>query len=196
MNGPESEWPSSWTVFRLPRSHVHCHLWNFDWDSVTPRSLQSFVLDFLHQVQDGKAPHMVMTGKPGIGKSHIGVGIYRAASAIFGTELVTWINVPAFCSAVKQSYAPGEVNPWDDYMAAKRLVVLDDLFGREFTGHEKDQIITRLLDTAYINNASLVATMNQDSRELMARLPPHEISRLLSNGTVVPMTAEKDWRRV
>jgi DNA replication protein DnaC len=71
--------PSSWTIFRLPRSHHHCFLWNFEWNEVQPASLHERVLAFLHGVQDNKAPHLILTGDPGAGKSHISVGLYRAA---------------------------------------------------------------------------------------------------------------------
>jgi len=183
------------TVFRIPRAHWHCTLWNFDWTDVQPPRLQEHVLAFLHGVQDGKAPHLLLTGRPGIGKTHIGIGAYRAASVAWGTELVTWLNVPAFCERVKRSYDSKVMDPWYDVETAKRLVVLDDLFGKELTGHEKDQIISRLLDTAYQNGAAVLATMNQSHDELPTRLPAHEISRLLAAATIIPMSAPKDRRR-
>lgn len=191
----EPQEPSGFTVFRLPRSHWHCYLWNFEWAHVTPTSLQARITDFVHGTSDGKAPHVLLTGAPGIGKSHIGVGVYRAASAVFGTELTTWINVPNFCEAVKRSYERGESDPWQDYEAAKRLVVLDDLFGRDLSSHEVSQIVYRLIDTAYQNNAAVLVNMNQDVKELAARLASHEISRLLAGSTIIPMTATKDRRR-
>lgn len=190
---PTSE-QRGWTVFRLPRSHWHCHLWNFDWASVTPKKLQEVVRSFVEAVDAGNAPHLLMTGTPGIGKSHIGVGIYRALSTTLGTQRTTWINVPSFCEQVKRSYGQ-EVDPWQDIEDARSLVVLDDLFARELSAHEKDQIITRLLDTAYQNNAAVVCTMNPAYEELAHRLPAHEISRLLANSQIIPMTSTKDFRR-
>jgi DNA replication protein DnaC len=184
----------SWTVYRVPPSHYHAHLWNFEWAAVKPARLQEQVLVFLHGVEQGKAPHLLLTGAPGIGKSHIGVGAYRVAAAVWGTGLVTWLNVPAFCEAVKRGYG-GAVDPWVEYEEARRLVVLDDLFGKELTGHEKDQIVTRLLDTAYMNNAAVLVTMNQSHTELPVRLPAHEVSRLLASATIIPVSAGKDWRR-
>lgn len=187
---------SGWTVFRLPRSHWHCHLFNFDWACVTPAALRNHINSFVQEVADGKAPHALLVGKPGIGKSHIGVGVYRALTAVYGTGLVCWINVPTFCETVKRSYGAGEVDPWPDIEDAKRLLVLDDLFARELSAHEKDQIITRLLDTAYQNNAAILCTMHQDVQELQMRLPPHEVSRLLANNApIFQMTSQKDYRR-
>jgi len=192
--------PAGLTVYRLPRSHWHCHLWNFEWQHIIrPSKLEEYVMAFLHGIQDGKSSHMLLTGDPGSGKTHIGIGVYRVAAAVWGTELCTWLNVPAFCERVKRSYDPLVVDPWYDVEAAKRLVVLDDLFGKDLSPHEMNQILVRLLDTAYQNNAALLVTMNQSaeptSRDLPSRLNPHEISRLLASAVVLPMIADKDWRR-
>lgn len=182
-------------MFRIPRSHWHCQLEDFDWASVEPKSLHTRVLQFVEATVGGDAPHLLLTGSPGIGKSHIGVSVYRAVAAALGTGVATWISVPQFCEQIKRSYQAGEADPWEDFEAARRLVVLDDLFGRELTAHEKDQIVTRLLDTAYQNNAAVLATMNPSAEELRQRLPAHETSRLLAASTIVPMTSTKDWRR-
>lgn len=186
--------PAGWTVYRLPRSHWHCQLDNLEWVLIHPPSLQERVHQFIVDVRAGGSPHLLLYGSPGIGKSHIGVSVYRAVCAEQGTELATWLSVPAFCEAVKNSYKEGEPDPWPDVMAARRLVVLDDLFGRELTAHEKDQIVTRLLDTAYTNGAGVLVTMNPDVNELQQRLPPHEVSRLLTNYTAIPVSGQKDWR--
>jgi len=185
---------AGYTVFRLPRSHWHCTLYSFQWDKVRPASLHTAVTSFLHELQDGKVPHMLLTGSAGVGKTHIGVGVYRVASTVFGTQQVTWLNVPAFCEQIKQSYRDGDEGAWADVEEARKLVVLDDLFGRTLTSHEAEQIVYRIIDTAYRNNAAVLATMNQSHEELKDRLPGHEVSRLLANVKVFPMKADKDWR--
>lgn len=182
-----------WSIFRLPRSHWHAQLSNFDWTTVSPKSLKEQVEAFVAAVEAGRAPHLILTGLPGIGKSHIGVGCYRSIAAKFGTELITWLNVPKFCEAVKRSY-DGDADPWTDIESAKRLVVMDDLFGRTLSPHEADQIMYRLIDTAYQNNAAVLVTMNQDVTELPSRLAGHEISRLLFEATIVRMQSPKDRR--
>jgi DNA replication protein DnaC len=156
--------------------------------------LQELVQQFIERIRAGEAPHLLLTGFPGIGKSHIGIGIYRTAASILGTIQATWHNLPSFCDAIKASYDGGP-SPWEDIAGATRLVIIDDLFGREFTPHEKDHVVTRLLDTAYQNHAAVVATMNPPHTELAARLPAHEISRLLAKAQIVPMTSTRDWRR-
>lgn len=181
------------TVFGLPRSHWHCQLDNFAWPRVRPVGLREHIERFLAQVEEGGSPHLVLLGPPGVGKTHLGVAAYRWAVVRVGTLLATWVNVPAFCERVKAGYAH-DPDPFPDYQAATRLVVMDDLFGRELTAHEAGHIVYRMLDVAYQNGAALLVTMNQTLTDLEARLPPHERSRLLSQPTVIAMSAERDWR--
>lgn len=182
------------TIFGLPRSHWHCHLSNFNWEAVKPPLLQTHLLQFLEAAAVGKDPHLILTGQPGLGKTHLGVAAYRSMVSHVGTLLATWLNVPAFCDRVKASYAEG-CDPFLDYSEAKRFVVLDDLFGRDLTAHEAGQIVYRLIDTAYQNGAAVLVTMNQDIKELPARLPRHEISRLLAHATIIHVQGTQDWRQ-
>lgn len=186
---------SSSIVFHLPRSLWHCYLENFVWDAVTPQALPQHVHTFLEQAQQGHHPHLLLTGGPGIGKSHLGVGIYRWMVAQVGTVQAVWVSVANFCDRVKASYSLG-YDPFESYAEATRLVVLDDLFSREWTAHERDQIIVRLIELAYQNQAAMVITMNPPPEELQVRLHAHEVSRLLEQHTVIRMNAGgKDWRR-
>jgi DNA replication protein DnaC len=187
---------TSRTVFRLPRSHWHCDIASFAWDNVRPRALRQRYLEFLEQAAAGEAPHLLLTGEPGIGKTHLGVAAYRWMVARVGTELATWLNVPTFCDQVKAGYTNGAAQtPLEEYEDARRFVVLDDLFGRDLTTHEASQIVYRLLDIAYQNRAAMLITMNQDAQDLASRLPPHEVSRVLAGAKIIPMVAEQDWRR-
>lgn len=184
----------SWTVFRLPRSHWHCTFANFQWEQTKPASLRGAIADFVAALSRGEAPHLLLTGAPGIGKSHLGVALYRAGVALYGTGLTYWCNVPALCEKVKRAYGKEE-DFWPEIEEARRLIVLDDLFGRELTQHEVNAVVYRMIDTAYTNGAAVVVTMNQSHEELQARLHAHEVSRLLANHTILPLVASKDWRR-
>lgn len=185
----------SQTIFRLSRSHWHCRIANFEWETVRPQALRDSYMQFLEAAAAGEAPHLLLTGAPGIGKTHLGVAAYRWMVLRVGTELATWINLPTFCDQVKAAYSYTEAHdPLSEYEQASRFVVLDDLFGRDLTTHEAGQIVYRLLDIAYQNGAALLITMNQSHEELKVRLPKHEVSRLLANVTIIPMQAEQDWR--
>ncbi len=185
------------TVLHLPRSHWHCTLDNFVWDALYPRSLREHLTQFLHAAATGCDKHLILTGPPGLGKTHLSTAAYRWMVVQVGTLRTTWLNVPAFCDQVKSTYTTGGsggADPVADYNEATSLVVLDDLFGRDLTAHEAGQIVYRLLDVAYQNGAALLVTMNQSIEEAAARLPQHEISRLLNNATIIPVSGERDWR--
>jgi len=111
------------------------------------------------------------------------------------TTFATWLNVPAFCDQVKAGFRDN-IDPFFDYAEARTLVVMDDVFGRDLTNYEAGQVLARLIDMAYQNNAACLFTMNQDVQALGGRLPSHEVSRILANATVLAMSADKDWRRV
>lgn len=189
------------TVYRVPRSHWHCSLTNFEWDTVRPTELRADVDEFLAAVgttQPGvPPPHLVLTGDPGIGKSHVGLGVYRRAAEMVGTINAVWLNVPDFCAKLKESY--GEASPavmWEEVEAATALVVLDDLFGRDLSMHEVGQILYRLIDTVYRNNVCLMVTANPNVQDWGSWLDKHELSRLLANATIDEMSAVGGDRRL
>lgn len=183
------------TVYRLPRSHYHCTLAGFDWAGVKPPGLKQAIDNFLAAAgTETAAPHLLLVGTPGIGKTHLGIAVYRALTVVHGTELVTWLNVPQFCEKAKRAFNDPTEDPWEDLEAAKRGVVLDDLFGKELSEYEMRQIVPRILDTAYQNGAAVLCTMNV-LEDVEARLEPHEQSRLLAQHVIVKMEA-KDHRRV
>lgn len=159
-----------------------------------PPSLRERVEDFVTRVVRGESPHLILTGEPGIGKTHLGVGIYRAVVFTLGTLPVILINVPKFCDEVKASYGK-DYDPFDEYREASRLVVLDDLFGRDLSPHEIDQVVYRLIDIAYQNNAAIFLNMNNEVQSLATFLRPHEVSRLLQESTIIPVKSSRDWRR-
>jgi DNA replication protein DnaC len=188
------------TVFNVPRSHWHCYLGNFDWDGIKPPSLKAQLEQLLTVLRAPdtieKPVHWFLQGEFGRGKTHLGVAAYRSVADQHGTILCTWINVPDFCERVKRSYGEDELDPWRPIEEAKRFVVLDDLLGKQYTNHEHTQVLYRLIDTIYRNNATLIVTMNQDVKELTNVFPMHEVSRLLDRHAVFPITSTKGDRRL
>jgi DNA replication protein DnaC len=183
--------PSSNTVHGIPRSHWHCHLHNYE--EPKDRVVEA-VSAFLDEWKAGTvpAPHLLLTGKQGRGKTHLAVGIYRSAVYETNIQECAYIHVPNFCVRVKKSYGGGE-DPFQETEEAS-LVVLDDIFGADLTEHEITKILTRLITTAYDRNQALVVTSNYSVKGISDILHPHELSRLLQNSTVLNMASERDHR--
>lgn len=177
----------SWTVFGLPQSHWHCQLTNFEWDGIRPVQLPEVIDSFLDDIEQGENPHLILTGPPGIGKSHLSVGIFRRAVVEFGTLRAVWLNVPKFCDKVKARYGDGEGDPFEHLGAANRLVVFDDFLGRDYSPHEVGQILYRLIDLSYMNGAAILITMNHPHTALREHFRSHEISRIMAGAKVVAM---------
>lgn len=191
---PELELACSATVYGVPRSHWHCDLANFEWATVRPLSLRAHLAQFQEQVRRGQAPHLILTGEPGHGKSHLGVALYRWAAQWAGTWRVRWIHVPTFCYQVKAGFQPGAVDPFTDYEDCRTLVVLDDLLGREYTQYEQAHVLYRLIDQAYQQGTAMVVTVNYEAPEVVRLLGAHESSRLFANATTIQLHGS-DWRR-
>ena len=94
-----------------------------------------------------------------------------------------WLNVPDFCMQVKRGFDSGN-DPFTIVDGANFLLILDDLFGRDYSEWELDNVIYRLVDTAYRNGASIVVTTNYTTDEIEPRLNAHELSRIMNNAEI------------
>lgn len=194
--GPFADVPSSETVHGLPPRHWHCHLGNFDWSVVTNGSAKAAtVRRFLDAHLEGEQGNLLLIGAVGAGKTHIGVGIYRAVVATEDLTKATWLHVPSVAEQVKARFDDKTMPDPLERLDTARLVVLDDLYGREPTDWERSQIHTRLIDTAYRNGASLVLTDNHGTNGLQAQLAAHEWSRLQERATVLDFFEDDDYRK-
>lgn len=183
--------PSSETIYSIPRNHHHCHLHNFEWNKVSLGERgKKTVETFLEEWREGGDPHLILVGQPGLGKTHIAIGIMRFC--VYHTDLSNgvYVHVPDFCIKVKKSFNKNDfVDPFYRIENAN-LVVLDDIFGRELTQWESEHVIPRLISTAYDNAAALVVTTNYGKEGIQNRLHPHEASRLFANSKLLIFKGE------
>lgn len=184
------KFPSSSTILGLPRSHYHCHLGNFNWDDPPRPNARVAVATFVEGVSRGESPRLYLYGPQGTGKTHVGVGIYRAGVHYWGTHKCLFLQVADFCREVKQGYGKGFSDPYERVREATKLIVLDDLFAQDLTAHELGTIIPAVIQISHENRAALVSTTNYTQQETADRLHPHEVSRLLDGANAIHFKGE------
>jgi DNA replication protein DnaC len=168
--------PSSITVHEIPKEFWSCHLHNFDFGE--RRELLTEVTEFVAEENLGR--HLILTGPPGLGKTHLSVGIFRAFVAEHGTGTCGWFDIPDSALLVKQRYDDKSVKDVIGRMEeCRHLVVMDDVFGRKATAHDLDYTIYPFIHTVHANQASLVMTTNYSMEQLEEVLAQHELDRLL-----------------
>lgn len=180
---------ASATVHRVDRDHQHCTLESFRWDWLEndPAGVAAAVRDFQDAHLAGEAPHLLLLGPQGTGKTHLLYGLYRWAVWHADLSEAVAFHVGTFCRDVKRAFDGNVPDPWGELRRA-RFMALDDLFGRDLTDWETSQVLAPLIDVASRDRMSLVVTDNRLPEQLEAKLNPHEASRLFARATVVWVT--------
>lgn len=182
---PTIDQPVSSTVLDLPRSHWHCSLRNFDWSEWSKGDIEK-VMGWMDDTRARRAPHLLLVGNIGTGKTHIGVALYRWAVYVSELEAIpadsAFIHVDTLLGQLAASHFPSDQEEvWADVEDVRFCAVLDDLFGSQYNDRRL-QYIARLIDTLHRNGAALVVTSNIAAEKWLDRgMAAHERSRLLEN---------------
>jgi DNA replication protein DnaC len=180
------------SVFNIPPSHQDKQLNNYAW-SARPQTAK-MVEEFMDRALMGQAPHLLLTGAVGTGKTHIAVGLHRWAVAQVGTLRAAFVECEPFFKEVKRTYGKPDVHdPLDDIRAANFMVTLDDPFAQPKMHGGDFSILFNLIGAAHRNRAALVWTMNHTVDQLHNFLAVHEVDRVLE-GAMIAEFVGNSWR--
>lgn len=181
------------TILGLPKSHYGKQLSNFDWTAIDP-AIPDEIVAFMEEAVSEEAPHLILTGQVGLGKTHIAVGLYRWAVMREGTIRSMFFSALDFFKKVKKTYGdPTAPNPMDDLAEADFFVGIDDalLLGTMRPGEVN--IFVEVIKTVYANGAALVLTMNPEIFELGDYVAAHGMDRLLDRSRICEFEGDS-WR--
>lgn len=142
---------------------------------------------------------LVFSGNPGIGKSHLAVGITKALSSDYSTLFLKTSDILAL---MRESYDNGKHSEKDVFDISKRvdLLVIDDL-GAEYDRNENNEswasnIMFRILDSRL--GKSTIVTTNYSESELEKKYGmdgKRIVSRMCDNADKLRIDG-KDMRKI
>jgi len=175
-----------------PQSHQHCTLENFDWKG--REKLKSIVDALLENKRKG----IVLFGPPGVGKTHLFVGMFRKLvekGMLLGSEVI-YIQFSELVGEVLNGYELGvTLEKLVSRMMVKYLIV-DDV--RPVAGERWKHILKVLIENAYTHEIRFCFSTNADTEnELWSYLllEDYYISRILYMCSLVHVTGS-DRRQV
>lgn len=163
---------------------------------------------FINQVLLGNPVHMLLSGKSGVGKSHLSMGIcWEVLERSNYDKKCIFINYRELLEQIRYSYSDERLRKQihGSLMADLKtvdLVVIDDL-GAELGGNDISQSKNYNNDVIYSilearQNQSLVINSNLSTKEIKAAYGERILSRIIMNsdGFRVGMKTTKDKRMV
>ena len=176
----------------VPESHFNCELSNFDWTG--KNALRGMVEDLVSGKRDRG---LVLIGDPGIGKSHILVGIFRELldkGKLLGTD-VLFMEFQPFVNDTIDKMKLGVLpeNVVNDFMA--KVLIIDDIRPC-WSGRMWGDILKRIIEKSYEEGSTLVMATNADTVDDLAKvwqIEDYYLSRLSSLVDIVLMKG-KDRR--
>jgi len=180
------------TAFGVPSEMAGCGWNNWVEPQIKNKSLHDECARSIALIREwqGKPPLLMLSGIPGIGKTHMAVATLARRIKAKGGAGVTWLRYPKICEMLKNGETITK-NPLKDTLRDRRLLVIDD-FGQGYTtawmGLEIFAVICDRID----NGRPTIITTNLIPRDI------EEISSALRSrlhaSLVLKSNGMEDWR--
>ena len=145
---------------------------------------------FADEVLAGRDGHLLLIGKPGTGKTHLGCAVAHAS--ISEGKLAWYGTARELIRVIRSTWARGsersEASVIDDY-ARVPLLVLDEV-GAQLGTESEILSLFDVLDGRYAAQLPTLVISNFDMASLKQHLGDRLIDRLRHNGRVITMTGE------
>lgn len=169
----------SYTLF-VPESHFNCELSNFDWKDKS--ILKKMVYDFLDEKRD---KGIVLIGDPGIGKTHLLIGIFRELlnkGANLGSDIL-FIEFQKFVNEMMDMCKVQGLLPENVVSQFNAKVLIVDDVRPHWSGKFSLGILKRLIEVCYEEKKFLFMSTNANSIDDLAKvwqIEDYYLSRLVS----------------
>lgn len=174
----------------LPKDYLNKTFDNFNVGK--NKSVVEKIKQYLSEERWKEGKGLIITGKTGVGKTHLASAIVHELSK--QDVFVLFIFVPDFLDEIRDSYDEEQEQEESKFELAKnaRVLILDDLGTERITDWTIEKI-TQLLNYRYSNSLATIVTTNYVGQKLKERIGERAYSRLMGMCEEILILGE-DWR--
>ena len=167
----------------IPTKYAHARLSTYEVTHAAQRAVLDRCRWFLDTWRERKTlgTSMLLVGRPGTGKTHLGCALAIAVARLGDTAL--FATATEFTRAIRETYNGGkqsEAQVLERY-AAPQLLVLDEVGASSGSDHEKQQLF-ELINRRYSESRPTVLVTNLSVEEIQAFLGERILDRLRDGG--------------
>jgi DNA replication protein DnaC len=135
-------------------------------------------------VRDTKGNGLVLTGPPGVGKTHLGMALVNNRLIMGNAAL--YVTAPQLFKSIVSSYESGKYNSLMENLITVDLLMLDDL-GVEKTTDNRQEELFMIINSRVNAGRQMIITTNLSAADIRDRYGARILSRLM---------ASCDWHEV